>query len=1266
MLKHVKLLIFFLLPVFVFASYDVKQKIFLDWQGPDTLQFDAREPIVRLFFTNADYTFDKPNIPYFVGIESIHNNKVSLNFSVSNLQAIPLNEIEISLVDLNLLDTSFTVSQKVLSSRGNYFLRTEMAAIRINPKSLVIEKLLSCDILTQVSDSEVSLKSGDNKFAGSSVLASGTWYRMRLKENGIYRVSGNDLKAMGINTSGLNPAHIRLFGNGGGLLPVLNSDPRIDDLAELPIQLIGGEDGSFDASDYFLFYGQGPVRWEYNQLEQTYTHQNHYYDDYANVFITVDNGIGRRIETQPSASGTILASVTNFTDYQVIDEDVNNLTNTGRTWYGDLYDVTLSESYDFNFPNIILGEPGTVNCFVAGRTTSGANFQLSVDGEVKKFIPIRTTTTTSYTFATTANTKVSFNPVGSVVEVGLAFSRVSNTSRGWLDYIEVNVKRGLSFVGSQLEFRNHLTSQQNGVYEYKISNANDQIKIWDVSNPVAPFVQSASFQSNTTVFNASSLITHDFIAFDGSNFLTAEFVEIVGNQNLHAVTDIDYLIISHPDFLPEAERLAEIHRNNSDLVVFVTTPQKIYNEFSSGSQDITAIRDFARKLYTQSSPGRELRYLMLFGDASFDYKDRIGGNSNFVPTWESIESLDLVGSIASDDYFGFMDEDEDDTGTNLVDIGIGRFPVNTITLAGQMVDKVENYLSRKEIVMGSWRNFVTFIADDGDGTLHMKDAEDLAGFLKEDQKALNIDKIYLDSFKQIATTGGQKAPEMNQAINNRMEKGSLIMNYSGHGGEIGWGHERTLEIADIINWRNFDMLPVFITATCEFSRYDDPTRVSAGELVILNPEGGAISMFTTSRATYASANLRLNMAIYDDNIFLKQDGEYPRFGDVIRRSKSKGDPNDLKFVLLGDPAIQLTFPTLKVNTTHINDVPVNENYDTLRGYDVVKVSGIIADEFDQIVSDYNGIVYPSVYDKSIDFVTYGDQNAPFTYNLRNSLIYKGKVAVVNGKFSFSFMLPKDIAYNFGTGRISYYATDFETDANGYYENIVIGGFNETVVEDQHGPVIDLYLNDTTFQSGNMTNENPSLFANLKDENGINTTGNGIGHDIVATITGATEKNIILNDFYEAELNESTSGSVSYLFSNLNPGQHTLSLKAWDVFNNSSEASINFVVVGSDQMVLDKLYNYPNPFTYETSIVFDHNQVGNELDVEVNIFNTTGKCVKTITQQISGNGNQSEPIRWDGTSDGGIPVSKGLYIYRVFVTNENGESSDKRAKMLVVK
>ncbi len=1266
MCKSYSFILLLLFPIFAFSTNSITKQITLEWQTPDTLQINGYETLVRLYFDEAQYSVKNPEIPHYVCFDQVHDHHLNVSASLANIISKPIDNQEYNLIDQELLDTCFTVSQTILTSRGNFLLRTEIATLRYNPTKKIIEKLISCQLNTNIEDLKEKSSNKSRSFANSSMLANGTWYRLRYKESGMYKITGNELKSMGISATSINSANIRLFGNGGGLLPTNNSEPRIDDLAEMAIQVEDGGDGIFDLTDYILFYGKEPTTWVYSKLDETYSHQNHYYDDNANVFLTLDNGVGKRIQAKASENGTPLTTINQYPDYQVIDQDLNNLTNTGRTWFGDLFDVSLSKNYQFDFPNLIPEKTGIVTCYVAGRTMNGASFQLSIDDVVKKTIPIRSTTATGYTFATTGNAKSSFEPSGSSVKVGLIFNRSANTSRGWLDYIEVNVWRKLIFSGSQLSFRNPNTTQSNNVIAYNLENAGNQVSIWDISNPVEPFIQSTEIQSNTLSFKSTSQTTHEFIAFDGSVFKTTEFIEQIENQNLHAVNDIDYLIISHPDFIVEAQRLAEIHRNESNLVVFVTTPQKIYNEFSSGAQDITAIRDFAQKLYSTSTPGRELKYLLLFGDGSFDYKDRIGGNSNFVPTWESIESLDLIGSIGSDDYFGFLDENEGDTGYNLVDIGIGRFPVASVEQASQMVDKVSNYTQKKEVVMGSWRNQVTFIADDGDSNLHLKDAEILSDFLANDHKALNIDKIYLDSYKQIATTGGQKAPDMNQAINNRMEKGSLIMNYSGHGGEIGWGHERYLEIANINSWSNFNMLPVFITATCEFSRYDDPTRVSAGELVILNPKGGAISMFTTSRATYASANLTLNMAIYKNNIFEKQDGEYPAFGDVLRRSKLNGDDNDKKFILLGDPALHLSYPTLNVNTTFINDIAVGDHYDTLRAYDVVKVSGIVTDEFDEPINNYNGVVYPSVYDKAIEFVTYGDQSTPYTYILRNNLIYKGKAAIVNGQFTFSFMLPKDIAYNYGTGRISYYATDYQTDANGYYENIIIGGFNDEAITDDNGPVIKLFMNDTTFQSGDITNETPTLLAQLSDENGINTTGIGIGHDIYATITGATNTEAILNGFYEADLNESTSGTVKYKFPALNPGLHTLTLKAWDVFNNSSEASIEFIVVESGQMALENLHSYPNPFVNETNILFDHNQAGNELKVEVKIYNMTGQLVKKINKQFTGNSFQSEPIKWNGTSDGGRAVREGLYIYSVFVTNENGESSEERSKMLFIR
>jgi hypothetical protein len=790
------------------------------------------------------------------------------------------------------------------------------------------------------------------------------------------------------------------------------------------------------------------------------------------------------------------------------------------------------------------------------------------------------------------------------------------------------------------------------------------LKIWDVTEAANPHALAVNMQAGTAVVQAKADQPREFIAFDGSSYFPVEFVAKVENQNLHAVRDVDYLIVSHPDFLEQAERLANIHREKSGLQVFVTTPDLIYNEFSSGSADITAIRDFARMLYAESTPGRQLRYLLLFGDASFDYKNRDGVVSSFVPTWESVESLNLVTSIASDDYFGYLDLNEGGTDSNLLDIGIGRFPVDSPLQAAQMVDKVEDYLTRNDKTMGPWRNFITFISDDGDGNLHLSDAEKLYRFLDTTQRVMNIDKIYLDAYKQVATPGGQKAPEVNDAINKRIDKGSLIMNYSGHGGEVGWSEERILEIADINSWRNIEKLPVFITATCEFSRYDDHTRTSAGELVFLNPEGGAIAMFTTARATYASANLSLNMAIYNNNIFKKENGEYPRFGDIIRRSKLTGNANDRKFVLLGDPALQLANPRLLVETTQINGSPVNGTSDTLRALEVVTIEGRITDTDGMPVDDFNGVLYPSVYDKSSQITTLGDQNPSTSFTLRNSVIYKGKVGVVNGRFSFSFMLPKDIAYRYGKGRISYYATNYETDAHGYYEDIYIGGFNENATEDTQGPTIKLFINDTSFVNGGFTNETPTLIAYVSDENGINTTGAGIGHDITATINGASTMTAILNDYYEAELNRTAAGMISYPISKLNPGTHTLTFKIWDVFNNSSVATIDFEVIGSNEMVVENLMNYPNPFTDETFFVFNHNQSGYQLDIQIEIYSINGQLVRKLEGNTAGSLTRSEPLRWDGTTSSGQKLPKGLYIYRLIATNESGQQTDKRAKLII--
>ncbi len=1260
---------FLLVFVFIFSLFQAQSQnqsetihIQLKWLKSDSLFLPGHLTLYRPAFENAFFKENNSLLPYFQYQVSLFDKDASADFEIVEINYLPADEYAIQLLLNETLPDEFGIEQNKFISRDEAFGRCLVNAFRRNPQSGIIERLESISLKTTVKI-EIPTKDNGIDFANESVLATGEWFKFRLNKHGIYKISFADLQAIGINPAAIDPQNIRIYGNGGGTLSENNAAPRYDDLTENPIKVIGESDGVFNQEDYILFYGEGPVVWDYSPTEGFFNHRPNYYDDFTYYFITTSKGQGKRIqESQALAAGS--ETITAFLDYQLYEQDLINLSNTGRTWYGDLFDVNLSRDFIFSFPNVDKTKEGRIVTQLAARSFGSSNFQLSVDGNPLQTIPIDATQATGYDWAKGNGTTQRFNPTNDNITVGLKYNRAVNSARGWLDYISVNAWRKIQFNSPQLIFNNTRLIESGENVTLEMANASGQIEVWDITESVNPIRLAVSLQNSTLRVHVPADKVRRLIAFDQQGFFNVEKLGPVANQNLHALRDIDYLIITHPDFAEQAERLAEIHRNQSGLSVFVTNPQLIYNEFSSGAQDVTGIRDFVRMLYSDSSPGKGLRYLLLFGDASFDYKDKISGNTNFVPTYETVASLNLVNSIATDDYYGYLDITEGGGSNNLLDIGIGRFPVATAEEAKQAVDKIVRYLSDDAEVMSPWRNEITFVSDDGDSNNHLNDAEVIASVLRSDYPEFNLDKIHLDAYKQIATPSGQKAPDVNEAINKKMERGTLIMNYSGHGGEVGWTEERILQIADINAWRNRNKLPVFITATCEFSRYDDAQRTSAGEMVFLNPSGGAIAMFTTARATYSTTNLRLNKAIFQDNMFTRENGEYPRFGDVIRKSKLTGDANDRKFVLLGDPALQIGFPKEKVITTHINGNPVGSTTDTLRALDLVTIKGIVASRDGVINQQFNGLLYATIFDKEAQIKTNGDQGPTSSFLLRNSIIHKSTVEVVNGRFEFSFMIPKDIAYKYGSGRISYYATNFETDAQGYYEDFLVGGFSNNQIVDENGPQIRLFIGDTTFVSGGFTDENPTLLALLSDENGINTTGSGIGHDLVATLEGATERYAIINEFYNGKINAFAEGTVSYPFANLNPGKHKLTLKAWDILNNSNTATIEFEVIPSGNLRIDRLMNYPNPFKTTTNFVFNHNQSSDPLDIEVQIFNTNGQLVRTIlVNDHYSNGYRIEPILWDGLSQHGQPVAKGLYLYRLIVTTVDGVQSDIRSKLL---
>jgi hypothetical protein len=1236
----------------------------ITWKEPVQYIGPDQDSTKQLYFIGAQYRMDLPAVPVF-------SERIEWKGSHPVLQArleqpvfgVPEEDFS-EIPGLEQLPDSIGVSVSISYDRKTPFLIYSFIPLRKNPYNDRIEILQSFDLVVE-SFEEVARESATaGKFKTTSVLAEGPWVKFSTTQTGVHRISFSELQGMGIDAASIDPRGIRIFGNGGGMLPESLAVHRYDDLEENAIYIEGEADGSFDPQDYILFYGQGPHAWSYNTAQQLFVHSYNIYAEETCYFLTYGGTQGKRIPDQESEDAPPAHQVTSFTDYAFHETDEHNLINTGRTWYGEVFDVKTSYDFSFSFPGLVTGSPATFRVNVAAKSSLPSTFSFFANNSLIMSGTVNSLPPTTETYARTYSGTSTFNPLSSNLVIRIDYKKSAQNSIGWLNYFELNVIRDLIFSGGQLSFRDPSSASPGSIAEFTLSNAGQDVRIWNVTDPLNVRKIIAEQAGSALRFNVAHDSISEFVAFDGSAFHSVTFKESVANQDLHGAGPHDMILVTHPLFSAEAERLAQFHRSHDGLSVLVTDIFKVYNEFSSGVQDLSAIRDFVRQMYETAPEGQETRYLLLFGDASFDFKDRIDNNSNFIPTWEDDESLTIVYSVATDDFFGFLDGPGDD----LLDIGIGRLPVETEAEATSAVDKIIHYATNSASVMADWRNYITFVADDEDGNLHLNQAEEMAAFLETNHQEYNIDKIYIDAFPQVATPGGQRAPDVNESINDRISKGTLVMNYTGHGGEVGWGHERFLEIVDINSWKNYDRMPIVITATCEFSRYDDPERLSAGEMVFRNPQGGAVAMFTTARATFGGSNFNLNTALFEV-MFEKVEGEYYCFGDLIRLAKNKNGvvENDLKFILLGDPALTLAIPEYSVQVTSINGNPAGNQPDTLLALSQVVVEGIITDDQGNRMNDFNGTVSPVVFDKPSQITTLAsdDSSNPKTFGLQYNILYKGKTQASGGEFEFSFIVPKDIAYSYGAGKISFYGRTETTDAHGFYENIIIGGFNELAEPDEEGPVANLFMNDDAFTFGGITDENPVMLAYISDFSGINTAGSGIGHDIIAILDGDTERPIVLNDYYEADLNSFTNGTVRYPFAGLSEGLHTLSLKVWDVFNNSGEAYTEFVVVGSGSVVIEDVRNYPNPFFDGTYITFTHNQAEAELDVVVHIIDLSGRLVKSMEKEMVTAGYHAEPIWWDGRDDGGRNVAKGMYICHVIARNEEGATSEGFTKLILM-
>ncbi|RXK59297.1 type IX secretion system sortase PorU [Lacibacter luteus] len=1123
----------------------------------------------------------------------------------------------------------------------------------------------------------LSSAAAQRTWRNNSVLASGDWYKLSVKQPGVYRINIAFLQSLGVNVSNLASGNIRLFGNGGQMLPEDNAVFSADDLTENAIQVADGGDGVINGSDYILFYAAGPQQWIKDSTNKRFRHRKNLYSSESFYFLNISTN-GLRIQNR-AAAGLPNQTVTSFKDRMFYELDTINFLRSGKEWYGEEFSntpgSTLNRTFNLNITNGIAGST-IFSSGVASRSNGiGSSFTIRANNiNIAQHSVSAVGTGTYDPVAAPHELTTTFNLTQPLLSLQYSYQPGSVNAQGWLNWFELFPQRQLSMTGiDQLHFSDWETVGPGNIAEFRLQGAVASTLVWDITDPLRPQNITGSLNGTEFRFTNTADRLREYIAFQQQNYLQPTAVGKIVNQDLHGANFPNYIIVTHTSFLSEAQRLATWHRQNNGLTTLTVTTEQVYNEFGSGTPDPSSIRNFVKMFYDRagSDTTKRPRYLLLFGDASYDYLNRISGNTNYVPCFESEVTLDPLSTYTSDDFFGFLDDNDNINRlfpVSLLDIGIGRIPAKSVQEAKAVVDKIIKYHAKESF--GPWRNDMTVIADDEDNNIHLDDAEFHSNIIQQN-KNFNLSKIYLDAFRQQSGSGGSRYPEVNQAINNKIFAGTLIWNYSGHGGSRRLAEEAILEQDMVNSWSNISKLPLFITATCDFAPYDNPSVNSIGENILLRERTGAIALMTTTRVVFAFSNRIINNNYFQQALQKDANGKYPSLGDAVKRTKNFtyqtfGDIiNNRKFTLLGDPAVRLAFPELNVRTTAINNhAPAA---DTLKALDRYTIRGEVTDAMGNKLSNFNGNVYPVIFDKPQQQKTFANDATSISTNFSQqaNIIFKGKAKVTNGEFVYSFVVPKDINYQFGNGKISYYAEDGSKDGNGAETTIIIGGASANPVTDNAGPTIKAYLNDEKFVNGGITNENPVLLLKLADSSGINTVGTGIGHDLIATLDDDNSKFYVLNDYYEADADSYQSGTVRFQLPALTEGLHVLKIKAWDVQNNSSEYRLEFRVIKDAEFKLDRLYNYPNPFTTRTTFMFEHNRPGDQLLCLIRIYSISGKVVKTITRTIINEGNRSFDIEWDGKDDFGQKVGRGVYIYQLEIKDSNGKKQSALQKLVLL-
>lgn len=1126
----------------------------------------------------------------------------------------------------------------------------------------------------------VLVVSGQRQYASGSVLASGQWLKISTERTGIYKVSAEMLQNARFGGN-ISSSSIRLFGNGGGVLPEANDESVADDLTENAISVFDGGDGVFSGQDYFLFYARGADQWTFDQKTKDYLFKKNPYSSISYYFISSGNGTGKRIG-ELALAGTATQKVSEFDEHYHHELDSINFLKSGKEWYGEEFNEQQGSSkknFVLPFSGLSSGSSFFINSEVVGRSSGQPNkITLSINGQLLFEHTTQPLIGTLIEQVANVSRQKGTGLINATkLDIGYNFIPGSINAKAWLNWFDIFFRRPLDMQGiGQLSFRDKKSLAVNAVAGFTIKSFSAASNIWQVTISSEPKLIKASVINGEATFSASTNILNEYIAFDESSLLQPKAIGLIANQNLHAIPQIEMVIVLENAMITEANRLANFHQTKNGLKTCVVEVGQVYNEFSSGTPDPTAIRNFVKMFYDRAGTDivKRPRYLLFMGGASYKLKEKNSDITNKIPSYQSESSLDPLTSYVTDDYFGFLDDDEDINKSIFLpklDIAIGRIPARTLNQCRIAVDKIILYHAPASF--GPWRSKVTLVADDEDYNIHFNDAEYHANVIEEQTPALNLKKIYLDAFAQESGTGGSRYPEVNNSINQLINRGNLIWNYTGHGGSSRLAQEAILDKSMAASWKNENKLSLFITATCDFAPFDDPSQFSIGEDLLVGRNTGAIALLTTTRLVFASSNRLLNNNYFRFALKTNSEGRYPTLGESLKASKNytvstSGDYiNARKFILLGDPAMRIAIPEYKIITSTINGKLIGLSPDTLRALNEYIFGGEVLTPQGLLAADFNGYAYPVLYDKKNSKKTLGNDalSNAVAFQSQENILYSGKVKVENGKFLFNCIVPKDVNLEYGIGKLSYYAENGQYDAAGADLSFVVGGLGGEVKKDAVGPQLNCFLNTEKFINGQAVNETSWLIVKLFDSSAINISGIGIGHDITATIDENFRQTYTMNDFFEPAVSGFLKGTVKFQLPRQVEGNHQLVVRAWDVFNNSGECKVTFKVVAQKNTEIISLKNYPNPITSETTFSFQLGGLTGLVGVELQVLTMQGQVVREIEKTINAVPDRSMEVVWNGRDIRGNKPPKGIYVYRLVVKNAFGQTTQKVQKLVIL-